>query len=96
MIAGLALLGIFCGWVDNRYARQVNVVRALLFAYIGSILVFWTLTADSGSPLAYFFCTGAPLIALALIPQSAPLRSTELPTQLDSTLRPKGSSDGAA
>lgn len=95
VILGMAALGVFCGWIDSLYVRQTNAIRALLFAYIGSILVFRTLTADSGSPLAYLFYTGAPLIVLALIPDGNKRRGAQVqPVQPIPSA--KGSNSGVA
>ncbi|RZT18923.1 hypothetical protein EV589_3185 [Mycobacterium sp. BK558] len=67
VIVGYLVLGRLCGWADERIQRAVSPVTQLAWAYLGTLLVFRTITADSASVYNYFFFTGAPLVLAAIV-----------------------------
>lgn len=64
---GYFILGRLSGWVDDRFAGSVTVTTQLAWSYVGTLLVFRTVNADSASVLHYLFYSGAPLIVAALL-----------------------------
>jgi uncharacterized membrane protein YsdA (DUF1294 family) len=65
VVAGYYLLGRLASWVDGRYFESPTVLIQLLFAYLGTLLVFRSMAADSGSIPAYIIYTGLPLLVAA-------------------------------
>ncbi|WP_313277869.1 hypothetical protein [Timonella senegalensis] len=62
-IIALAALGFASKWVQKSISECTDPIALLLWAYIGALLVFRTLNADSWSLPTYFLYSGAPLIA---------------------------------
>lgn len=65
VFVGYLILGKVTAWADTKYSQADGAILQLTFAYIGSLLVFRTISADSGSIYSYVLYTGFPLLALA-------------------------------
>ncbi|MFI7744667.1 hypothetical protein [Kocuria rhizosphaericola] len=66
IVAGMLLIGIAVGWVDGAYVRSSSYTTRLLVAYLGSLLIFRTFTAESAAFPAYVLYSGLPLVAVAV------------------------------
>jgi oligosaccharide repeat unit polymerase len=63
---GFYFLGRITSWADRKFLEAPTVLAKLTFAYVGTLLVFRTVAADSGSILSYLIYSGFPLIIAAL------------------------------
>lgn len=59
------VIGCLTCWVDNRYMSTSSVLAKLTFAFMGSLLIFRTFSADSGALPSHLIYMGAPLLAVA-------------------------------
>lgn len=50
-------------WVESKIQKANGLASFLLYAFIGSLLIFRLPVADSGSPMAFLIFGGSPLIA---------------------------------
>ncbi|MEV5051570.1 hypothetical protein [Arthrobacter sp. LAR12-1-1.1] len=66
IIIGYYSLGRITSWVDAQYDKAPGAILRLAFAYLGTLLVFRTVSADSGAIYGYLLYTGLPLIALGV------------------------------
>lgn len=64
---GMLLLGQAARWVDIRFFSATSAGQALAFAYIGSLLVFRTVSSDFGALISYMILTGAPVISMGWV-----------------------------
>lgn len=62
IIGGCFVLGRVTCWVDRKYQQAPTAIVKLAFAYVGTLLVFRTVSADSGSIYSYLIYVGAPLL----------------------------------
>jgi hypothetical protein len=83
VVVGYAGLGALVRWCDGRLDAAADFAPRLLFAYLGTLLIFQTLTASAGALVGYFFLNGLPLIVAVVIvkvmtaaPRTAPLVSS--------------------
>jgi hypothetical protein len=67
VVFGYYILGRVANWIDRKYLNAPTVLIKLTFAYVGTLLVFRTVAADSGALLSYIFYSGAPLIIVLVL-----------------------------
>lgn len=73
---GFFLLGRLAVWTDRRFSESRDAISQLFWAYIGTLLVFRTVAAESGAMWTYLFYAGAPILALFTVTRlSNPSRS---------------------
>ncbi len=65
-LLGHFALGRLCGATDRRFESSTTPVTKLFWAYLGTLLVFRTIQADSGSLVGLLVFTGAPVIVAAV------------------------------
>ncbi|WP_104063809.1 O-antigen polymerase [Arthrobacter sp. 4R501] len=65
IVVGCFVLGRITAWADSKYQASQTVLTRLAFAYVGTLLVFRTVAADSGSIYSYVLYVGAPLLVAA-------------------------------
>ncbi|MFE4543450.1 hypothetical protein [Arthrobacter sp. NPDC056727] len=75
VVLGFYLLGRLVSFVDRKYIETSGAIPRILWAYIGTLLVFRTIAADSGSIYSYVLYTGFPLLIIAVF--SSRIRSRE-------------------
>lgn len=66
VLFGFYFLGRVTSWADRKFLEAPTVLIKLVFAYVGTLLVFRTVAADSGSILSYLLYSGFPLIIAAI------------------------------
>jgi len=71
--AGYYLIGRVAKFVDSSIVRAESPTAQLMFAFIGSLLIFRSILADSASPFYFFLYSGFPLLALFIINSSGRL-----------------------
>lgn len=64
---GYYFLGRLANWTDSKFVSSEGAILKLLYAYIGTLIVFRTISADSGSIYSYLLYTGFPLLAIAFV-----------------------------
>lgn len=67
LVVGYYLLGRIANWVDRRYLAASSVLIKLTFAYFGTLIVFRTVAADSGSLMSYVLYSGFPLLVMVVL-----------------------------
>lgn len=87
IVVGCFFLGRITCWADRKYQDAPTVIVKLAYAYIGTLLVFRTVAADSGSIYSYVIYAGAPLLLAAWYSNGARRRE-----ELRQTLKRKANS----
>lgn len=67
VVVGYYFLGRVANWADRKYLEAPTVLIKLTFAYVGTLLVFRTVAADSGSILSYVLYSGLPLLVMGAL-----------------------------
>jgi hypothetical protein len=62
IVVGCYLLGRITNWVDKRFSEASSPMVQLAFAYLGTLIVLRTITAESSATLTYVLYTGAPVL----------------------------------
>ena len=65
IIVGYYVLGRITNWVDCKFRDTPSAIGQLVYAYVGTLLVFRTVVSDSGSFWAYLLFSGTPLLVAA-------------------------------
>lgn len=66
IFVGCYILGLFANWADSRFVSAKGPLVKLVYSYLGILLVFRTIAADSGSIYSYIFYTGVPLLVIGI------------------------------
>ena len=80
ILLGYFVLSRLCAWADTRFLGSSTLVTQLAWAYVGTLLVFRTIPANSGSSYGYLIFTGAPLLVVAGASYLGHRRSGQTPT----------------
>lgn len=67
IVVGLFLLGIITGWVDTKFSKADDLLVRLLWAFVGTLLVFRTLASDGNAFGAFLLYSGSPLLAAVFL-----------------------------
>lgn len=67
LFVGFLLLGWAVRKVDRRFSAAENAIAKLLWAYVGSLCIFRTVTSTLDAFVAYFIFTGSPLLAAYIL-----------------------------
>ena len=67
VFGGYLVVGWACKAIDLRYARTNSVVSQLLFAYVGTLIVFRVLPSDPSALVQGLLYSGTPLVVVALL-----------------------------
>lgn len=78
IVGGLFLLGRLTSRIDDLYQKAPTALIKFWFAYVGTLLVFRTVSADSGSIFSYVIYVGAPLLFAACYSALVRHRSNQL------------------
>lgn len=87
VVAGHVVLGVIVGLVADWYRNSDGEMAKVLAAYVGSVLLFETINAQSGAFLAYVLQSGLPLFAFWFLEMWARRGQERTPHLADRPLR---------
>lgn len=64
---GYLILGLFCGFIADRYRRASTELTRVLWGYCAMLAIFQTVNAQSGALTPRIILTGAPLFVLVAL-----------------------------
>lgn len=64
---GYYILGRFACYIEYRFVSEDNLLKKFAFCYFGVILVFCTISAQSGSFFGYIFFSGFPVLLILFL-----------------------------